>query len=1827
VVSFLLHRLLPQDRWSYRQDQEWDKREKYDESRKQKTKESFIKTKVAQTTARLLVALVARSGEGRRRVIADLSFALSGGLQKASGAKSLSADSPPISSCRDELELCAVRAWGDLCIGLASPRSNGVNHDNNANLSIEVVKLMLDFKMVHSLIQAVGCVKMKHPMAASACGSLLVPLEVFTRATVTDAILALAEKEEKDAAKQLDPSKTMKQPKRNDSGGFFPRVSMGPSRRSETAFADDVMLAEDFNAETLIVPRDPANIAEAVVMEVVQHVNDDDIVVDDDADMENVDEEDSEEDSDMDDEEEDSDIDEDDDSDMDDEDDDETNEDEDEEEEESDDEESGPYVEGEPNDNEWEEEVGEIFEDGDDDEEDEAEEGFQERAENDFDEWDQVEAPLGFGGMLFPEDRRRGGNLSNRARGFVDAAEAMLGSLLRTGEIQGDTIAEIEGTLGIRISGRRGVSQWADRGRMLSSPTDGRDPRRQETGEEGNEGEVIGAVPHVNQRRTPDIGYAGPAAGGRWSDISSIELAFGGPALTGGSSNFDVVSEPTPRENEAYTVPSAVDSQLFPGGPAASTHSRAHQSFHPLLCGVDLPPVNSLVSNLQSHGERSTRNSEGNGRRGDDWTASFSMSMTGLVSTSTGGVMRFGRGQGPHGEPSQSRSGLVNLSGWTDDGQPIDGTIGNFGSAFETALTETIQVLENGGETNATANSAGEEAETRAQRASAEPDEHVHRETEAQAETQGEIGAEIEASRDADDIRGENERNMALDTEVGAPDSGGNATLSLETTIDHTSHSSEHNVADQRSEENVAENSRDVPQQSARLSDETDVQGDGDGEGVAPSLVEGLRLSDREADDAVDAQEVDVTSESTRSGNGQENENGREEFRDSSTTDVANENPPNANGMVCPPGMDLEVFNSLPVEMQREVVEQHQATLDLAAQLDSASGLDPEALAALPEDMRLEVIAQEQRERRLRESAPADPSNAEEMDNASFVASLAPDLRREILLTAEEAFLSSLPPDIIAEAQLLRERASHGRRLQDPLAQQDSDTGDGNNATAGTNVTNSSSRKRGHSSKVKVERDRFPVIYLSGKEPSPSTEPFCGRELRSLIQLMFLLSPVRPQRLLQKLFHNLSTNPTLRSVICSAFTRILNDDREGTAAVVATLGSKDQMSTDDETDYEFPPRSLVGAAPEVLDSGGGANLSHLFIRRRQGSSCAASIAASLPVSLKGSTNVGHIPPVVSTRVIDTLQFLGKNSTRVCLDTLTNSCVGVNAEKEEISCFEQMLDLLSKPRYAKSSTNLEHLLTMLEVLISPLSSLPSPEDEESAISKEEIEAASSSGKEWVDIPRLVVSQSRLQLLCSTLKMESCRDSAFSKVNVITRRLCKVDANRGHVLGELASVAQALGEDAKRDLRAMYVRMSDTLNMQQGTAIEGSANQGDEGVMAGTLATRRMPSSAVTLTTSNSELKLLRVLQTLQSLCIDSSSEDGQKRRNEGKVFVTGELIEILQGINLSELWDQLTSCLKIVRVLEGISTADEIDDKNGDNEEEVADDNGNNTDDGGEEGSGIGGSSGKKLQNSSAGLLTRFLPAIEAFFVVNASSTRDEGFAISECKESQQKEEKPLQDVLSPGSPPLRETRSEDGTALVGGQRVIDFVSENRVILNALVRNNSSLLDKGMRAMVQVPRCRVFLDFDVKRQWFKTQIRRLRQTASRRHGSLRLVIRRKHVFEDAYHQLRLRNADEMRARLHITFRNEEGVDAGGLSREFFGILAKEMFNPNYALFTSTEDGCTFQPNPNSYINPDHLSYFRFVGRIVGKAVSDGFLLDAHFTRSLYKHMLGLEVSYH
>ena len=61
-------------------------------------------------------------------------------------------------------------------------------------------------------------------------------------------------------------------------------------------------------------------------------------------------------------------------------------------------------------------------------------------------------------------------------------------------------------------------------------------------------------------------------------------------------------------------------------------------------------------------------------------------------------------------------------------------------------------------------------------------------------------------------------------------------------------------------------------------------------------------------------------------------------------------------------------------------------------------------------------------------------------------------------------------------------------------------------------------------------------------------------------------------------------------------------------------------------------------------------------------------------------------------------------------------------------------------------------------------------------------------------------------------------------------------------------------------------------------------------------------------------------------------------------------------------------------------------------------------------------------------------------------------------------------------------------------------------------------------------------------------------------------------------------DSMRSKLWIIFDGEAGLDYGGLAREWFQQVSKEMFNPYYGLFEySAVDNYTLQINPNSGMN--------------------------------------------
>ncbi len=115
--------------------------------------------------------------------------------------------------------------------------------------------------------------------------------------------------------------------------------------------------------------------------------------------------------------------------------------------------------------------------------------------------------------------------------------------------------------------------------------------------------------------------------------------------------------------------------------------------------------------------------------------------------------------------------------------------------------------------------------------------------------------------------------------------------------------------------------------------------------------------------------------------------------------------------------------------------------------------LNQDFLIALPPELRAEVLEAEA-EYEARNSGGANAAGGaaggnnggaagggsgggpgppgEEMDNASFLATLNPELREEILLTAPDALLESLPPALAAEARTLREREAANRMQSHP---------------------------------------------------------------------------------------------------------------------------------------------------------------------------------------------------------------------------------------------------------------------------------------------------------------------------------------------------------------------------------------------------------------------------------------------------------------------------------------------------------------------------------------------------------------------------------------------------------------------------------------------------------------------------------------------------------------------------------------------------------------------------------------------------------------------------
>lgn len=133
------------------------------------------------------------------------------------------------------------------------------------------------------------------------------------------------------------------------------------------------------------------------------------------------------------------------------------------------------------------------------------------------------------------------------------------------------------------------------------------------------------------------------------------------------------------------------------------------------------------------------------------------------------------------------------------------------------------------------------------------------------------------------------------------------------------------------------------------------------------------------------------------------------------------------------------------------------------------------------------------------------------------------------------------------------------------------------------------------------------------------------------------------------------------------------------------------------------------------------------------------------------------------------------------------------------------------------------------------------------------------------------------------------------------------------------------------------------------------------------------------------------------------------------------------------------------------------------------------------------------------------------------------------------------------------------------------------------------------------------------------------------------------------QLQDKSHEDLKKQLKVKFVNEEGIDEGGVQKEFFQLAMRELIDPKYGMlfakeaeqiinektvgvrllttisnpysgmFKTNEESrlCWFAQNPLD----DQLSLdeYNMVGRLIGLAIYNGIILDIHFPLALYKKL--------
>ena len=870
-------------------------------------------------------------------------------------------------------------------------------------------------------------------------------------------------------------------------------------------------------------------------------------------------------------------------------------------------------------------------------------------------------------------------------------------------------------------------------------------------------------------------------------------------------------------------------------------------------------------------------------------------------------------------------------------------------------------------------------------------------------------------------------------------------------------------------------------------------------------------------------------------------------------------------------GMDIdpEYLDALPEELREEVL-MHQIAERRSQATTSGeppTNISREFLEALPADIRDELLEQEAQDRRRREreearrrAAATDGSNqaaAEDMDPASVLATLEPSLRQAILMEQDEDVLAHLPQDIAAEARALGGEHRLHHQFTDSIHPSRFNRGQDPDQIQGRQEFS-----------IKKPQRRMVVQMLD------------KAGIATLVRLMFIPQQGSARHALNGILQHICENKQNRLETVSLLLSILQDGSADAAAIDRTFAQLTirARQTGGHKSLQTPKRSHDQLPHGVCE------ITPLAVVQQ--------CLNSLVLLVQSSPHLQSF-------------FLTEHDGGMVLRRLSSKKGKAKENRASRYPLNSLLSLLDRKLVMESPTVMEQLSTLLNFVTQPLNALlrkekgPDAEGPSSANAARGVFGSEAPGG-GATAPDSTQNQQRTLEEPATTEHQAQEDQTMSQ-----------DQSGQPVADPVASTSEPMGakpsaDDAKvrkehsleppvipdanlrlvvniltaRECSAKTFR--DTLSsINSLSAIPGSkdvfrsellrqARSLGEAILSDLQDLIEQINKAQTDTdvhglaltkfspSSSSQAKLLRVLMALDYIFDPFKSN---KKRNQNATTSQAEPSASKDEDLVSTLSNDATFGPLWVKLSECLNVI-------------------------------------RQKEHIMMNFATILLPLIESLMVVCKNAALDS----------------PI--VQRPPGPEklVSALANDDGL----DELFFRFTEEHRKVMNELVRHNPKLMSGTFSLLVRNPKV---LEFDNKRNYFN---RRLHLRTETRHTQtpLQLSVRREYVFLDSFKSLYFKSGDEMKyGKLSIRFHGEEGVDAGGVTREWFQVLSRQMFNPDYALFTPVAaDRTTFHPNRLSAVNPEHFMFFKFIGRIIGKALYEGRVLDCHFSRAVYKRIL-------